>query len=375
MNRAHVGRAALLACLLWTPATFAAAQAQLLPVHGTLQTPEGTPVNGVVAINFSLYADQLAGTPLFAEARNVVVEDGEFVVYLGEINPLDPALFRAQASVHIGIRVGADPEMTPRIPLGSVPYAAYATNCGDADTVGGLTAAELEEQAAPPSGAVMYFDLPACPEGWSELVAARGRSLVGLPSGGTAGGTVGAPLGNLENRAHTHAVDPAAVSSSAAGGHDHTYGGGAIFTDLAGSHAHPVDPPATASAAAGEHNHQWLTRTSLLIWSYDPDGAMIQALNVPSNIQSGTGGPPVIGIPNPGNHYTDAEAAHTHSTNIASFNSGAGGEHVHPLTLPAGTTSTTAAHAHSVDVPSTASSAATTADTMPYLQLIVCRRD
>ena len=129
MNRAHVGRVALLACLLWTPATFAAAQAQLLPVHGTLQTPEGTPVNGVVAINFSLYADQLAGTPLFAEARNVVVEDGEFVVYLGEINPLDPALFRAQASVHIGIRVGADPEMTPRIPLGSVPYAASSWNC------------------------------------------------------------------------------------------------------------------------------------------------------------------------------------------------------------------------------------------------------
>ncbi len=375
MNRAHVGRVALLACLLWTPATFAAAQAQLLPVHGTLQTPEGTPVNGVVAINFSLYADQLAGTPLFAEARNVVVEDGEFVVYLGEINPLDPALFRAQASVHIGIRVGADPEMTPRIPLGSVPYAAYATNCGDADTVEGMTAEELAEQAAPPSGAVMYFDLPSCPAGWSELVAARGRTLVGLPSGGTTGGTVGSPLGNLENRSHTHAVDPAASMSTTAGGHDHSYGGGSITTDAAGAHTHAVDAPATVSTSAGDHNHQWLARTSLLIWSYDSAGAMIQGLNVPSNIANGSGGPPVIGIPTAGSHFTDAEAAHTHSTNIASFNSGSSGAHAHTATLAAGTTSTTAAHAHSVDIPSTASSAATTGDAMPYLQLIVCRRD
>ncbi|MBK8412017.1 MAG: hypothetical protein IPL19_29080 [Sandaracinaceae bacterium] len=136
-----------------------------------------------------------------------------------------------------------------------------------------------------------------------------------------------------------------------------------------------MDAPATVSTSAGDHNHQWLARTSLLIWSYDSAGAMIQGLNVPSNIANGSGGPPVIGIPTAGSHFTDAEAAHTHSTNIASFNSGSSGAHAHTATLAAGTTSTTAAHAHSVDIPSTASSAATTGDAMPYLQLIVCRRD
>ena len=68
-----------------------------------------------------------------------------------------------------------------------------------------------------PLGAVMFFNLPSCPSGWSELAAARGRYVVGLPAGGTLAGANGSPLGNLEDRPvgqHTHAVsDP---------GHSHT---------------------------------------------------------------------------------------------------------------------------------------------------------
>jgi hypothetical protein len=69
--------------------------------------------------------------------------------------------------------------------------------------------------AVAPSGAVMYFDLAACPDGWSSFDAARGRYLVGLTSGGTAGAAVGIALLNQENRAvgqHTHSViDPGHV--------------------------------------------------------------------------------------------------------------------------------------------------------------------
>lgn len=58
-----------------------------------------------------------------------------------------------------------------------------------------------------PSGAVMFFNLAACPTGWSEVAGARGRYVVGLQPGGTLGGTVGSALSNLQNRAtgsHTH---------------------------------------------------------------------------------------------------------------------------------------------------------------------------
>ncbi len=70
-----------------------------------------------------------------------------------------------------------------------------------------------------PSGAVMHFNLAACPTGWTALAAAQGRYLVGLPSAGTLAGTVGTALTNQENRAtgqHSHGItDP---------GHTHTWG-------------------------------------------------------------------------------------------------------------------------------------------------------
>jgi hypothetical protein len=66
-----------------------------------------------------------------------------------------------------------------------------------------------------PAGAVVYFDLPSCPDGWSIYTQGRGRYLVGVPASGTIGGTVGTALTNLENRPtgqHTHAVnDPGHV--------------------------------------------------------------------------------------------------------------------------------------------------------------------
>ncbi len=86
-------------------------------------------------------------------------------------------------------------------------------------------------EAGVPAGFVGFFNLSSCPTGWSELTAAKGRYLVGLPSGGTLAGTKGTALSNLEDRPvgqHNHTVnDP---------GHSHTVPGmnglnsGYVFT-------------------------------------------------------------------------------------------------------------------------------------------------
>ncbi len=55
-----------------------------------------------------------------------------------------------------------------------------------------------------PTGGVMFFNLAACPTGWTELTAARGRVITGLPLSGTLAGTVGTAFTNLEDRTHTH---------------------------------------------------------------------------------------------------------------------------------------------------------------------------
>ena len=51
-----------------------------------------------------------------------------------------------------------------------------------------------------PTGAVMFFDLDACPKGWDGFAGAHGRSVVG----GTPGTSVGQALSTGENRTHQH---------------------------------------------------------------------------------------------------------------------------------------------------------------------------
>lgn len=77
-----------------------------------------------------------------------------------------------------------------------------------------------------PAGAVMTFNLGACPSGWSDYTAAQGRYIVGWQSGGTVGGTVGTVLTAGENRAvglhsHTATVDSHAHAINDPG-HTHT---------------------------------------------------------------------------------------------------------------------------------------------------------
>jgi hypothetical protein len=81
-----------------------------------------------------------------------------------------------------------------------------------------------------PSGLMAYFYRPkSCPSHWTQVIAASGRIVVGLPAGGTAGATFGGPaLSPDEDRKHTHhisgtlttVVQPvAAASGGAAGGY------------------------------------------------------------------------------------------------------------------------------------------------------------
>ena len=55
-----------------------------------------------------------------------------------------------------------------------------------------------------PVGLIMMIASGSCPTGWTEYTATRGRALVGVPSGGTVGGTVGTALTNLQDKTHTH---------------------------------------------------------------------------------------------------------------------------------------------------------------------------
>jgi len=91
----------------------------------------GTPIDTEVTATFSIYTSDIGGTPLWSETASVLVDDGFFTTYMGEVSALDLAMFRDNDDLWLGIQVGSDTEM-PRVYIASTPFAGYAEYCGNA---------------------------------------------------------------------------------------------------------------------------------------------------------------------------------------------------------------------------------------------------
>ena len=336
-----------------------------VPVQGFLTDADGIAVDDSVQIELRLYDVASGGTAWFTETQVAQVEQGQLTVQLGAVSTLDLAEF-SRGTAFLGVTLMGEAEMSPRLSIGSVPFAAYA-----------------QETASVPTGAVMMFDLAACPAGWSELTSARGRALVGLPAGGTLGGTVGAALGDVENRAHAHSFDPADCSMSSAGSHTHNVDPVEVTSDPTDlTHYHSVNPPA--------HQHRWAVFTpSTHVWTTFVlgDSSTIGALDLVDWGETSEGG---IGAENGGEFpiehagATAQTAYYTQMTDQASFLSSAttnsGGtaismNHSHDVNVGNTTSTTSGSHTHTCDAPGGTSGDATTGDVTPYLQLLVCRKN
>ena len=122
---------------------------------------------------------------------------------------------------------------------GSVGIGMTTAPTDKLDVNGTVNATQVHQGGAPiiPSGAVMFFNLdPPCPTGWSPIVNAEGRYLVGLPAGGTRGLPVGTALSDGENRpagSHTHPLNPPILNAQRQiNWYGATGGGYPNYTDL-----------------------------------------------------------------------------------------------------------------------------------------------
>lgn len=132
----------LLASLLFAPSAMAQSDDVVIPVQGLLTDGASKPVDGEVTITFKLYEDASADAASWQEEQSVLIEDGLFTAYLGGSAPLGGALFRDNAQLYMTMTVEGDSE-SDRIPLASAPYAAAAKHAVDAQTLQGLSPAEL----------------------------------------------------------------------------------------------------------------------------------------------------------------------------------------------------------------------------------------
>jgi hypothetical protein len=104
--------------------------------QGKLTNPDGTNVtNGTYSITFNLYTVASGGSAIWTETQgSVSVTDGIFQVNLGSVTSLPGSVDFNSGSVYLGVKVGADPEMTPRILFTASPYAF------NSDKLGGIAA-------------------------------------------------------------------------------------------------------------------------------------------------------------------------------------------------------------------------------------------
>ena len=131
-----------------------------LAVQGRLRDGFGVPVDGAVSATFTLYDGEGAGAAaLWTETRPLAVEAGVFTVRLGALTPLDPDDFAERDATHLGVTLGAGPELG-RVPLASVAFAQAVARAGDARTLEGLGAAALAKsgQSCPAGQAAVGFD-------------------------------------------------------------------------------------------------------------------------------------------------------------------------------------------------------------------------
>jgi len=135
----NIGTLLMLAGLLWatnagalplrTPAA-AGTSTGTIAYQGRLADSAGDPITDTVNMEFRLYDVTAGGAPLWSElwtgANAVRVSDGLFNVMLGSLTQIDQADIAGHDQLWLGITVGTDDEMTPRVQLGSVPFAVQA---------------------------------------------------------------------------------------------------------------------------------------------------------------------------------------------------------------------------------------------------------
>ena len=121
--------------------------------------------------------------------------------------------------------------------------------------------------------------------------------------------------------AHTHSVDPAAVTST-----------------TNGAHVHSVDPPSTGSSSNGDHAHTLHRRGNEDNGAFDPGNGRWWEGSVSTTDRA-------IGY---NAVSTSTTGAHIHSVDIAAFNSASNGDHTHTVDVAATTSTTNGDHSHTI---------------------------
>ena len=98
-----------------------------ITIQGRLFDSDANPTSATMAVTVSVYTNATGGTPLWTETTSIPFVDGYFAIELARAQPFAQSVWDGSQRF-VGIRVGTDDEMTPRVVISSVPYAMLAND-------------------------------------------------------------------------------------------------------------------------------------------------------------------------------------------------------------------------------------------------------
>jgi len=105
--------------------------------QGKITNPDGTNLsNGSYNFVFSIYTVASGGSNVWTESKSLTITDGLFQTNLGDTTTLPGSVNFNSNSLYLGIKVGADAEMTPRVQLTAAPQAFNSDNLGGIASTG-----------------------------------------------------------------------------------------------------------------------------------------------------------------------------------------------------------------------------------------------
>ena len=188
--------------LLLLPSFVFAQAPEFVPIQGSLYDDTGEPINETLPVEFVLYGDTSRSTVLYSETSFVIFEGGYFTEYLG---PINLETFDSRGSLYLGMNVNGDGEMA-LIRVGTVPFAAFADYCGDSNTLGGQTTAQIQSATVESLGPLSNDN----PYRHNRYTDAEARTAMG-------------PISNDNPYAHNRYTDAEAVSAMGPISNDNPY--------------------------------------------------------------------------------------------------------------------------------------------------------
>jgi hypothetical protein len=148
------------AAIFALPGRSSAAINSQINFQGKLTNPDGTNVtDGNYSIVFSIYAASSGGSAIWTETQGTVaVASGIFQVALGSVSALPGSVDFNSNSLFLGIKVGADAEMTPRVRLTAAPYAFNADRLDGLDSTSLFQIAPAAVQTDSSTNASMFLN-------------------------------------------------------------------------------------------------------------------------------------------------------------------------------------------------------------------------